>query len=179
MSSQLNFFSVPEDGERFADFFARKGGQFLAFKQEDKVVRPMEKIWFEDGRWPHQVGLVPIDFIGDVAYREHGIAGKYGLDVTKSWVIEYDTGGAYPSTPNVLHRSRFYAVNDYFASNDMLVTKSDTFKKWVRNFYRAFKKEFLRKAGNASFITYTNACLDWMKETNAVVDRPALTIIKP
>lgn len=179
MSSQLNFFSVPEDGERFADFFARKGVQFLAFKQEDKVVRPQEKIWFEDGRWPHQVGLVPNDFIGEVAYQERSIAGKYWLDVTKSWVIEYSTGGSYPSTPNVLHRSRFYAVNDYFASNDMPVTKSDTFKKWVRNFYRAFKKEFLRKAGNASFITYTNACLDWMRETNAVVDRPALTIIKP
>ena len=179
MSSQLNFFSVPEDGERFADFFARKGVQFLAFKQEDKLVRPREKLWLEESRWPGQVGLVPIDFIGDVAYEECSIAGNYWLDVTKSWVIEYNTGGFYPFKPNVLHRSRFYAVNNYFASNDMPVTKSDTFKKWVRNFYRAFKKEFLRKAGNASFITYTDACLDWMRETNAAVDRPALTIIKP
>jgi hypothetical protein len=176
MSSQQNFFCMPEELALFTDFFHRRKVSFLPIEQDEANVRPQEQLDVEERRALHKIGLVFADFVGNVSYQWKEWNGKYELNVRESWVIEFDLGGFYPSTPNILHRSRFYAVNDYFTRADVPVTKSEEFKKWTRSFYRAFKKEFLRTTDEPKWLTFTDGCLAWIKTNNAVMEGGALTM---
>ena len=178
MSTQVNFFCVSEDWNDFAEFFRRKEINYWPIKTLGPTNIGSEHPWLERDRWPLKIGLAHSNFADNIRYSPDPHSGGFALDVYRSCVIECDTGGFYPYSADILHRSRFYAVNDYFTRRGEHITKDEQFKKWVQQVYRSFKREFLIKSGDWKVITFTQRCLKWMDENNAVVGGGALTIIK-
>jgi hypothetical protein len=169
-SSQLNFFSVPEDWPLFRQFFIERSTIMIKYESEKVDNLYGDDIGSENGRLPFKIGLSHKDFLDEIYTKYDEKRMKYDLDIERGAVIEFNTGGFYASNTNKLHRSRFYCVTNYYARRGELVTKSEDFKKWFTKMYRSFKKEFLVKLGNESGITFTRNSLTWMKEKNAQID---------
>lgn len=176
MSKQRNFFILPDDLPTIYDFFNSNDIKYINgyIKSEDDIV--LHDFPFTHGNLYDRIYLTSEQFVDRLYYKFNEERNDYGLDSQKSYILEFNPGGFFPSNDRVLHRARFYCKTDYYVSNDDIVVKSDEFKAWVDKIFRLFKKMFLVKTDYDNSIFFTQKTLDWMKENNGQIDKPFLTI---
>ncbi|MBS1660911.1 MAG: hypothetical protein JST68_07645 [Bacteroidetes bacterium] len=177
-SSQLNFFMLPEDWSVFQDFMIKRSIIIVKHKTnniDDFFLDPYD-IKIEHDRPPFHIALTHLDFSDNILYTYNETSKIYDLNIQKSNIIEFSTGGFYASNFNKLHRARFYCVNSYYVSNEEVVAKNTEFKKWGTNTYRSFKRTFLTKYKDEKFILFTESTLKWMEENNAQIDGGYISI---
>lgn len=175
-SKQLNFFLAPEDLPFIYDFFNRMEVKYVRINKYDPEDINFESFPFRHGSAYEQIFITQMEFSSKIYARLSGIASEYRLDLEKSFVLEFTPGGIYPSSAHILNRGSFYCKTSYFVSNGESVAKTDEFKKWVDKFFKAFKKEFLVKSNEVSWMFFSHRTIEWMNKRGAVVDKAMFKI---
>jgi hypothetical protein len=128
-SSQLNFFIFQDDGSEIENFFRRHSVEILKYhihRDENRISKGLPTI---NERVQYKIGLTRTDFMNDIDYKYDVHSKGYELDTLKSCAIEFDTGGFYPYSNQILQRARFYCVYSYYDNGENLMIKRDDFKE--------------------------------------------------
>jgi hypothetical protein len=176
MSKQLNFFIVPDDLVSIYDFFNAHGVRYTPARSKSPDDLVLYTFPFKHGKDYEQNYLTSKEFTDYLTFIYDEKKQIYSLDLQKSYVLEFDPGGFYPSSSKVLHRARFYCKTSYFVTNNESVVKSDEFKCWVDKIFRLFKKQFLIRTDYDKSILFSERAVSWMKENNGKIDVPFLKI---
>jgi len=176
MSKQMNFFILPDDLPHIYDFYDSNDIKYIIDKKkntEDLVFRDFPYV---HGKSYERIYLTSAQFTDRIYFIYNKDQVDNSLDREKSYVLEFNPGGFFPSSDKVLHRARFYCKTDYFVSNNERVVKDEKFKSWVDKIFRQFKKRFLIKTEYDKSILFSENALTWMKENNGKIDVPFLKI---
>jgi hypothetical protein len=165
---------VSEDWEAINDFFLKK--DLLLIKtpiiRKEDLFRTRANINDED---LYQIYLTKKEFSEYIFLKKEN--DGYGIDILRSYAIEFDRGGFYPYSNKILHRSRFYSVTKFYDENDILVNKHVDFVKWAEELYKTFKRQFLVKSDIDKTFPLSEATVKWAHENNAIMDISGLKII--
>src|ERR1700744_954765 len=145
MSKQLNFFITPDDLGSIYDFFNDNGVKYVTQKIKRNNDLVLYNFPFKHGKAYEQIYLTSEQFRDHLNFKHDEKKQNDLLDTQKSYILEFDPGGFYPSSSKVLHRAKLYCKTSYFVTNNETVIKSEEFKSWVDKVFRLFKKQFLIK----------------------------------
>ena len=176
MSKQLNFFILPDDLSSIYHFLSSNGVRYITekIKSADDIV--LHDFPLKHGKSYERIYLTSEEYVDRLSFIFNEQMMDYTLDREKSYILEFNPGGFFPSNDKVLHRARFYCKTDYFVSNNESVVKSDEFKSWVDKIFRLFKKQFLIRTDYNKSILFSERTLIWIKENDGKIDVPFLKI---
>lgn len=163
-SLQLNFFITPDDLKEIDIFF--KEQKYITIK--NNVLKPeilpdydlkgaaVEKIF--------EVYLTEQKFLKNISFKYLEEKNYYYVYERSSEVVQFSIGGFYPYSDKELHRSRLYYVIKYYDANDQLVSKNEEFLQWANQFFKSFKKRFLKLSNG---IYFSEKAQNWVSNNNA------------
>lgn len=162
-SRQKNFFITPEDYPQIVNFFDEHGCILIRNNIKSATIDSSVSFIKEN---IFQVFLTNANFVEQVFFKKLDKKDYYYIDVVNSYVIEFDIGGFYPYSKNVLHRGRFYSIIS-FQENHTLMRKDDIFVDWIKKIYRLFENRFLVKRKEYHPYYFSESALKWIDENNA------------
>lgn len=177
-SHQVNFFCLPEELPTLEAYFRGRGMVFI-----HEPLRSSETIISEtlaprnDENWFRKIMLAKYAFVDKISTRYIDKQQYFLVDEPNSCVIEYSVGGFNPLRKNVLHRSRLYATLFVENSEGDRIEKDADFSKWVKTTMRDFKKNFLKKSDEVSFIYITRLAEIWKKDSRAQFSGGAMELV--
>jgi hypothetical protein len=177
-SVQLNFFIHPDDLKAIESFLIEKNILFISqptFDLNDPytntIAYPKPENHFDT------VYLLHPKFMDNVFFDKIEKQGYYSIKVLPSYVLEFSRGG-FSSDAEKLHRARLYFIKYFNDENGIEVTKPDDFVNWANGIVKDFKKFFLTRVDNGRDYLFSQRIISWMKETNAHLDTPGLSLVK-
>jgi hypothetical protein len=172
-SVQLNFFIHPDDLKAIETFLIANNALFISqptFDRDDpytssiaypKSVDEFDKVFVSHPK-----------FINEVYFDWIEKQGYHLVKVLPSYVLEFSRGG-FTLNGEKLNRARFY----FTKHDDVEVAKTDEFVAWADGIIKNFKKSFLKRIDNGRDYFFSERIISWMKETDAKLDTPGLTLI--
>jgi hypothetical protein len=142
-SKQLNFYSHPEEINKFIDFFLAKEAKITAEPYSSKNFELYHDADFlKTEKYIFRIILFKNNEDGKNLLTKFISTQNYFLfENMESNIIQFD----YPTikNKNFLYRGRFYFITAYW-ENGVLVKKDEEFINWATSILKKFKKEFLK-----------------------------------
>jgi hypothetical protein len=166
-SKQLNFFIHPDDWESIVKFNQSQKVMMMGTKS---TIYEIEKV----DHFKFQVYLTQQHFIDN---REiHFDDETTFIDLSSSSIVEFSLGGFYPNSLTTLHRGRLYYVKSYWAEGS-IESKGNDFNAWAIEYFRLFKRTFLKKNEFDKTYQMSNTTIDWATKNKAAVDPSGLVLV--
>ena len=163
-SKQINFYIVPDDYKLIDQFLKDHLCNVMVNNYIDKGLNPLNILPKIDEEI-YQVYLCNDRFDDKIKVTRNDKV-KY-FDVFESYLIEFSLGGFFPYDRTLLQRARLYFVTSYY-KEDSLVYKNPDFLKWCDDFFKEFKKKFLKKFNNEKSVYYSENAIKWITEKEAI-----------
>jgi hypothetical protein len=158
--------------------FIEKGTLFIGQPTINLDDRYTDTITFSRNENPFEkVYLVHPQFIDRQYFDWIDRQGYYLLKVQPIYALEFSRGG-FSSDGNKLNRARLYFTKQFNDEHGNEVRKADGFVAWANDIVRTLKKNLLLNIDTRKDYFYSQRVIAWMKDSNAEIDTPGLSIVK-
>ena len=176
-SRQINFFIVQEDWPAISAFFKQQGVVFIKVPILSEENIYSDDIGSKTKEESYQVYLTRKEYHSNVFTAQLKSEKAAYIDIVRSYAIEFNRGGFYPYSKNILHRARLYSINKYYNNEGHLIEKESHFLQWVDTLYKLFKKEFLKKSVIDKDFWLSENAIRWVEENKGKVDVSGLQVV--
>jgi hypothetical protein len=168
-SRQFNFFIHPDD---WNDILSFNKSQDVIMIESDTGVNGLPKLAGKDFKF--QIFLTKQEFMdkGLIKFK----TGYNYVDVLRSYVIEFGTGGFYANADKILNRARLYCNMSYW-EDDTLIEKGKEFSNWTNQYFNQFKKIFLKENEFDKEFKMSINTITWARINKAKVTDSGLQLV--
>jgi hypothetical protein len=168
-TKQINFFIHPDDWD-----------EIRIFNKNHEVIM-IESVLDANGlpklvetAFMFQVFLTKQEFI-DKGLVKFKAENSY-LDVLRSNVIEFGTGGFYSNSDKILNRARLYCNLRYW-DDEIIIEKNNDFIIWSNHYFKQFKKKFLNENEFDKEFKMSINAITWAKSNKAKLTDNGLQLV--
>ena len=148
MSSQVNFYALPEDRPAFKQWLEER--EILVIGKRTKNINPIPFLDINDSD-NRQVYLLLKKWLPEIKYKYISELNCFFLESFGNQAVEF-------SLPWILEQElmqcRLYYKKGFFIETGDWVDFDEDFLKWAAKLFRDFKKEFLIRFENRGYKNY-------------------------
>jgi len=168
-SKQFNFFIHPDDWCDIISFNKKQEVIMIESASDSNGLPKLVETAFK-----FQVFLTKKEFIekGLIKFK----TGNSYVDVLRSYVIEFGTGGFYANSDKILNRARLYCNLSYW-DDDVIIEKVNEFLIWTNQYFNQFKKNFLKQNEFDKEFKMSTNTIEWAKINKAIVTDSGMQMV--